>query len=77
MPLGAQILHIHHFSLPHGYVEIVEMHEDAHSGETEERRFIVVDSFCSGPIKVPQSGLRFINALPFDNHVWSFFELIE
>ena len=76
MPHGAEVLYVHHYGLPHGYVEVVVMHADGHSGETEERKFIVIDSYCSHHVTVPQQNLRFIGALPFDNHVWGFFEVI-
>ena len=72
---GATVLHIHRYGLPHGRVELVEMHDE--HAEPVPRRFIVIDSFCCHPIPLPEGNLHFIAALPFDNHVWNFFEILD
>ncbi len=77
MPQGAEVLYVHHYGMPHGYVEVVAMHPDDHAGTAEDRRFIVIDSYCSHHVTVPQKNLRFIGAIPFDNHVWGFFEVAD
>jgi len=77
LPVGAEILYVHHFGLPHGWVEVVETHLESLSEETAPRRLIVIDTFCSGAIKTSYSRLRFIITIQFDNHVWNFFEILE
>jgi hypothetical protein len=76
MPVGSEVLYVHHYGMPHGYVEVVTMHPDNHPGTTEDRRFIVIDSYCSHRVTVPQQNLKFVGSLPFDNHVWGFFEVL-
>jgi hypothetical protein len=72
---NATVLHIHHYDLPHGQVEIVEMHDE--HDELAPRRFLVVDTFCCEQSPLPPGTLRFIGGLPFDNHVWNFFEILD
>ena len=77
LPVDAQVLCVHHYGLPHGYVELVEMHTEGAGTETSPRRFMVIDAYCSAPVTVDHDKLRYIDKLPFDNHVWTFFELLD
>ena len=73
---GATVLHVHHYDLPHRYVELVEMHaEDEH--DIQPRRFVAVDTFCCTQMPLPADRVRFISALSYDNHVWNFFEVLD
>lgn len=78
MPLcsDAKILYFHTPVLDEHRVELVEIH-DEQVGVKVTRRFLVVDTFCTERASIPATNLRFIQALPFKNHLWNFFEIVE
>jgi hypothetical protein len=72
---NATVLHVHHYNLAHGHVELVVMH-DEHE-EPAERRFVIIDSFCCEQVPLPPLSLRYISTLAYDNHVFNFFEVLD
>lgn len=73
---NARVLYFYCPVLDEHRVELVEMHDDQ-GGVREDRRFLVVDTFCAEKTTIPVSNLRFIQVLPFKNHLWNFFEVLS